>query len=80
MSTFELRGTQSREFTAAVRYLDANTCAELSDVVTNLVRCCPTLGYEYLSILLSDWALHFRVESQGEIDAMLLRALEARAA
>ena len=80
MSGFEKKCHEAREFTAGSRYLDANVHAELSDVVNHLVTRCPTLGYEYLSILLGDWALQFRLENQAEIDAMLLRALERRGA
>ncbi len=78
--THEMRHRQAREFQAATRYLDASTVAPLHDVVRELVERCPSLEYDYLSILLGDWAQQFRLENQAEVDDALLRALKVRAA
>jgi len=80
VTAFEVRQRQAREFQAAVRYLDANQCSPLHDVVRTLVERCPSLGFEYLSILLGDWSVQFRTEHQAEIESALMLALESRAA
>ncbi len=76
----ETRRRQAREFREAVKYLEANPCAPLHDVVRILVDRCPSLGFEYLAILVGDWAVQYRTEHQSEIDAALMLAIKGRAA
>jgi len=78
MTGFDARCRQAREFREATRFLDANPCAPLHDTVRTLVERCPSLGFEYLSILIGDWSVEFRTEHQSEIDAALQLALTAR--
>lgn len=79
MTSFETRQRDARQFRSGILYLEQNQNAPLHDVINVLVRKCPDLGFEYLSILLADWAQQFRLENQAEIDSTLLKALELRA-
>jgi hypothetical protein len=80
MTGYEARQRQARDFAAGVRYLDANQCSPLHDVVRTLVERCPSLDFTYLSILLGDWSVQFRTEHQAEIDDALTMAMKSRAA
>jgi len=79
MSGFELRCKQGREFAAIVRFLERNPSAPIHDAVRTAVSLGPSLSPEYFQIAFSDWS-SFRLESQAEIDDMIGRALEVRAA
>jgi len=79
MSNFELRSKQGREFAAVVRFLERNPSAPIHDAVRSAVSLGPSLSFQYFQIAFSDWS-SFRLETQAEIDDMLTRAMEARAA
>ena len=79
MSGFEVRCKQAREFRAVVRFVEASRNAPMHEIVSAIVAMAPSLSLEYFQIALSD-CTEFRLESQGQIDDMLARAIEARAA
>ena len=77
MTGFELKVQQGREFRKAVLYLERNAGIPAHDAVRAVVGMCPSLNFEYLQIVFSDWA-SFRLETLPEIDSMLTLALKGR--
>jgi len=79
MTSFELRKKQGHQFAAVVRFLERNPSAPIHDAIRTAVNLGPSLTLDYFQIAFSDWS-SFRLETQAEVEDMLTRALEARAA
>jgi hypothetical protein len=77
MTGHELRTQQAKQFAAGVQFLERHPNAPAHEAVSTVVAMCPDLAFEYLQIAFSDWC-SFRLETQAEIDSMLLRAIERR--
>ena len=76
---FEVMCKQAPQFRDVVRLVEKSANAPLHELIAAAVSRGPDLTFELFQIALSDLS-QFRLESEAEIDAMLLRAIEARAA
>lgn len=79
MISFTERCQQAPQFRDVVRLVENSYAVPLHEVIAAAVSRGPDLTFELFQIAFADWS-QFRLESQAEIDSMLLRAMERRAA